>query len=94
MNRGQVRRKIRLGSWTEKHRLIRIHPVLDSSEVPDYVIRFVVFHEVLHAMHGSEQIGSRQAFHGPEFRKLEKEHPDHDRAEDWIQNMSDDLLSF
>jgi hypothetical protein len=94
MNRGQVRKRIRLGSWTEQHRLIRIHPALDSSEVPSFVLAFVVFHEMLHAMIEIEQRGSRRNVHGAKFRALEVSHPDHDRAEEWIENMSDSLLSF
>jgi len=94
MNRGQVRRRIRLGSWSEQHRLIRIHPALDSAEVPGFVIAFVVFHEMLHAMLGFEKQGSRRSVHGAKFRELEVSHPDHDRAEEWIENMSDSLLSF
>jgi len=94
MNSGQVRRRIRLGSWSEQHRLIRIHPALDSSEVPSFVLAFVVFHEMLHAMIGFEQRGSRRSVHGAKFRALEVSHPDHDRAEEWIEKMSDSLLSF
>jgi hypothetical protein len=94
MNRGQVRRRIRLGSWSEQHRLIRIHPALDSSEVPDFVLGFVVFHEMLHAMLGFEERGARRSVHGAKFRELEVSHPDHDRAEEWIERMSDSLLSF
>jgi len=94
MNRGQVRKRIRLGSWSEQHRLIRIHPALDSSDVPSYVLAFVVFHEMLHAMIGVEHRGSRRNVHGKKFRALEVSHPDHDRAEEWIEKMSDSLLSF
>ena len=94
MNRGQVRRRIRLGSWSEQHRLIRIHPALDSESVPSFVIAFVVFHEMLHAMLGAEQRGTRRSVHGAKFRELEVSHPDHDRAEEWIEKMSDTLLSF
>jgi hypothetical protein len=94
MNRGQVRKRIRLGSWSEQHRLIRIHPALDSDKVPPFVLAFVVFHEMLHAMLGFEQRGSRRSVHGAKFRELEVSHPDHDRAEEWIEKMSDSLLSF
>ena len=94
MNRGQVRRRIRLGSWSEHHQLIRVHPVLDSAEVPRYVIAFIVFHEMLHANLGAEKKGNRRSVHGAQFRDLEASHPDHDRAEEWIEEMSDSLLSY
>ena len=94
MNPGQVRKRIRLGSWSEQHQLIRVHPALDTATTPDYVLRFVVFHEMLHALLGAEESGGRRRFHGPQFKKLEVEHPDHDRAEEWIERNTERLLSF
>ncbi len=79
------RRSIRLGSYTEETRLIRIHPLLDQSFVPEFVVRFIVFHEMLHAdlgiLRGSN---GRRQMHTPEFRRRERQHPDYDRAEEWI----------
>ena len=94
MNRGRVRRRIRLGSWSEHHRLIRVHPVLDSAEVPRFVIEFIVFHEMLHAMIGTGEPGSRRRIHDARFRGLERAHPSHDPAEEWIEAMTETLLSY
>ena len=85
---------MRLGSWNPDHSLIRIHPVLDSPRVPEHVVGFVVFHEMLHAMLGKEIHGQRELSHGPEFRRQERAHPDHSRAEAWIQRHLKSLLSF
>ncbi|MEE2829706.1 MAG: hypothetical protein VX498_11015 [Myxococcota bacterium] len=94
MNRGRVRRRIRLGSWSERHRLIRIHPVLDSAEVPHFVIGFIVFHEMLHAIVGAEEIAGRRRAHNARFREIEQAHPSHDRAEAWIEEMTETLLCY
>ncbi len=48
--RGQPRDSIKLGSYTNLERLIRIHPVLDKPWVPRYFVAFVVYHEMLHHM--------------------------------------------
>ncbi len=48
--RGQPRESIKLGSYTNLERLIRIHPVLDKPWVPRYFVAYVVYHEMLHHM--------------------------------------------
>ncbi|MCP4868817.1 MAG: SprT family zinc-dependent metalloprotease [Proteobacteria bacterium] len=92
--RSVVRRRIRLGSWSEEHRLIRIHPALDAPAVPGWVISYVVFHEMLHAAIGVTVSGGRRRFHTREFKTRERAHPDYERAEQWIAHHRDDLLSW
>lgn len=88
------RKTIRLGSWSPRNRLIRIHPALDDKNVPDFVLRFVVFHEMLHAMVGASEQGSRKVYHTRDFRKREQQHPDYARAESWIQDHLEALLNW
>ena len=93
-SRGKDRRSIRLGSWAPEHRLIRVHPVLDGDDVPDFVVGFVVFHEMLHGVVGVAQQGARKMSHTREFRSREAGHPDFGRAQDWIHGNLDALLSY
>lgn len=44
------RKAIKLGSYANLERLIRIHPALDRSWVPRYFVAFVIYHEMLHHM--------------------------------------------
>ena len=44
------RKAIKLGSYSNLERLIRIHPSLDRKWVPRYFVAFVVYHEMLHHM--------------------------------------------
>ncbi|MFP4345123.1 MAG: hypothetical protein ACLFU8_10550 [Anaerolineales bacterium] len=55
---------------------------LDDPKVPDYVIDFVVYHELLHKAFGVDVVGGRRYAHTPEFRKAEAsfEHYDEARA--------------
>jgi predicted metal-dependent hydrolase len=69
----------RLGSYSHKQNLIVIHPLLDSPEVPEYVIAFTVFHEMLHAL----QPANYEHPHDALFRRAERAHPDYQRASDW-----------
>ncbi len=85
-------RSIRLGSWDEQRRLVRIHPVLDQRFVPRYVVASVVHHEMVHAALPAEVQGTRRLLHGPEFRRREREFHDFERAERWIATHLDRLL--
>ncbi len=92
--RSSRRKTIRLGSWSPRNKLIRIHPALDDKKVPDYVLRFVVFHEMLHAMVGVSERGKRRIYHTRDFRLREQQHPDYARAEGWIQEHLETLLNW
>lgn len=81
------RRSIRFGSFTPDDNLIRIHPYLDQAFVPIYFIRYIVFHEMLHAHMGIEEGPTgRRRIHPPAFRRREEEYGDYDRAVAWMNN--------
>ena len=80
---------LRLGSFNDAVNLIRIHPVLDNAEVPAFVVRSIVFHEMLHAFLGIEkEDGKRRKVHHAAFRERERRYKDHETAEAWIANPS------
>lgn len=60
--------------------LIRINPVLDRKNVPSYYVRFVVYHEMLHADMGVGRKNGRRQMHTPFFKKRERLFRDFERA--------------
>ncbi|OVE76391.1 hypothetical protein BVX97_01250 [bacterium E08(2017)] len=72
-------RYIRFGSWVKQTQTIRIHPVLDDSRVPIEFVRYIVFHEMLHAVVPQVNRNGRQYDHSAEFRKLERAYPGFER---------------
>lgn len=81
---GRARRRIRLGSWDPRSGAVRIHRRLDAEDVPRFFVASVVHHELCHAAIGDPPIvAGRRRLHGPEFRRLERRFPDHERAWDW-----------
>ena len=72
-------RTIHFGSWSRSTRMIRVHPLLDDTEVPAEFVRYIVFHEMLHAVVPEVQINGRRYDHSPQFRALERAFPDLDR---------------
>jgi hypothetical protein len=83
---------LQLGSYSYEDWLIRIHRVLDSPEVPRYVVEAVVHHEMLHADMPPEIKGGRRLFHTPEFRRRERLYRNFGRAERWVIEHLHDLL--
>jgi predicted metal-dependent hydrolase len=76
-------RKRTLGSYSSERNLIRINPVLDSARVPRYYLKYIVFHEMLHADLGTVTKGARRCIHTAEFKRREKMFRDYERAIAW-----------
>ena len=84
----QNRRSMRFGSWHADQRLIRVNPALDDVRVPERFLRYIVFHEMLHAVARPVRAGRRTIYHTPQFRALEKCFPDLDA----IKAMAGEIL--
>ena len=91
--RGRRPRTIRLGSYCPNQKIIRIHPVLDSPEVPAFVIEDVLHHEMLHHELGMVRGNGRNLSHHRVFRAREKAFPHNARAREWIQKHLSWLLT-
>jgi hypothetical protein len=79
------RRTIRMGVYDHQARTIRLHPALDSREVPRFFVEYIVFHEMLHQAVPGRSRGGRHQHHGPDFRARERAYPDFARATAWEQ---------
>ncbi len=90
---GRRRRTIKTGVYVQEARLIRIHPALDRREVPEQYVAAVVFHEMLHQVVPAVERNGRRIVHGAEFRRRERDYPDHDRAKQWEEENLHLLLS-
>ena len=79
----RARHTIKLGSYAQADRLIRIHPALDRAWVPLYFVQFVVYHEMLHHVFPSRNDGERRELHSGEFREREADFRHFERALRW-----------
>lgn len=80
----RTRHSLRLGSFDPEGSIVRIHPVLDQDAVPVWFVRYVLFHELLHAVLPPRPgRGSRWIHHGAEFRRRERAYADYERAIAW-----------
>ncbi|MDP6928783.1 MAG: hypothetical protein QF412_03685 [Planctomycetota bacterium] len=82
--RSRTRHSLQLGVYDADTHIIRVHPILDRSDVPSWYVRAVLFHEILHAvLPPVKSSDGRWIRHGKEFRTREHAHPDTDRARTW-----------
>jgi len=71
------RRSIRLGSYNHITTEIRIHPLLDSADIPAFFIQSVIYHEYLHHVLG--------ASHNRRFHKEERKFRYFRESKEWVR---------
>lgn len=91
---GRARRGgLTFGSYDPVLGLIRIHPVLDSREVPMFFLESVVYHEMLHhKLGGVPDAAGRTVYHSRTFREAEARFPKHLEALRWEKQNLPRLL--
>jgi hypothetical protein len=78
------------GTIQEEDRVIRIHPRLDASFVPQWFLEYVLYHEMLHAVVPEETTPTgRRRIHTKEFHRREQAYPLYKKARRWeAENLS------
>ena len=76
------------GKYRFTQDLLTISPSLDAADIPEWVLDFVVFHELLHKALGLTPKAGRQYAHTPEFRAAERAHPRYREADDFLKRLS------
>jgi hypothetical protein len=69
-----------LGCFDPALQQIVINRQLDRERVPEFVVGYVMYHEMLHVKHPMRFARCRRESHGPVFRKEEKKFADYIRA--------------
>lgn len=91
--KSRTRRTLRLGSFDYWTGIVRMHPVLDQTAVPEFFVRYVLFHELLHAALPAERgAKGRRIFHSREFRRREREYSGTAAALAWEKAHLQELL--
>jgi len=77
-----------LGHHDAIHDTIVISRSLDKKSVPDYIVEYVMYHEMLHIKHPSQILNGRRIFHSPAFRAEEKQFACYEKAIKWLEISS------
>ncbi len=86
------RRSIKLGSYSADTQIIRIHPALDQAIVPDFFLRWIIHHELVHHVFRADLKARNGRVHTPEFSHLERQFPEFREAILWERRNLDLLL--
>lgn len=72
--------RMTLGHYDPAHHLIVLSSLLDSEKVPELLVKYVMFHEMLHLRYPTQHGGARRCVHTKEFKQAEKEFQDYKAA--------------
>lgn len=61
---------------------------MDHSGVPQFVVEYVLFHEMLHVKHPTRRSGCTLVSHSKEFRAEEKQFPEFERARRFLDRLA------
>lgn len=85
---------VTFGLYHDPMRLIKINRFLDSPSIPDYVVSYIVYHEMLHHVcpaYIDEKGLSR--IHNKEFKQKEEQFRYFDMAQKWIKQNQANLFA-
>jgi hypothetical protein len=76
-----------LGRYDAAHQTVFISLLFDSPSIPDLVLDYVLYHELLHIQHPSRARNCRLVAHTPEFRAAERRFHGFQKATEWIRKI-------
>ncbi len=89
----RCRTRVTFGLYHDPLKLIKINRLLDSPSFPDYLVSYVVYHEMLHhvcpAYHDENGV---HRIHTKEFKKRESQFRHFNLAQDWIRDHQQHLF--
>lgn len=69
-----------LGHYDPSHHAIVLTSLFDDDSVPELVVRFVMFHEMLHLRYPTQHRGVRRCVHTKEFKEAERQFEGYEEA--------------
>ncbi len=82
-----VRARTVLGHYDSAHRTITVSRWLDSPSVPQYLVEYLMFHEMLHMRFPTERKGTCRILHSPAFRAAEKQYSGFRQARRYLKRL-------
>jgi len=70
------------------HDTIIISRTLDDPKVPQFVVEFVLYHELLHVVHPMRVINGKRRIHSAAFRRDERRFARFEEAEEWLDRLA------
>ena len=77
-----------LGHHDRVYETITISKSLDSVQVPDWFVEFILYHEMLHIKHAARMINGRRYYHTSAFRLDERRFARYEDAQRWLEQVA------
>jgi hypothetical protein len=84
----QRRTRSILGHHDRVYQSITISKTLDSEEVPEWFVEYILYHEMLHIKHPARLIKGRRYYHTTAFRQDERRFPYYQEAQQWLERVA------
>ncbi len=84
----QRRTRSILGHHDRVHETITISKSLDSTQVPEWFVEYILYHEMLHIKHAAKIINGRRYYHTAAFRLDEKRFSKYEAAQAWLEQAA------
>ncbi|MBU7045476.1 MAG: M48 family metallopeptidase [Theionarchaea archaeon] len=82
------RAKRTLGRYDPERDIVFISRILDSPKIPEELLDFIMYHELLHKKHGIKTEKKRRKIHTGEFRKDEKKFRNYEKMKELMENLA------
>lgn len=82
------RTKSILGHHDHIYDSITISKTLDSADVPEWFVEYILYHEMLHIKHPARLIKGRRYRHTSAFRLDERRFPHYEQAQKWLERLA------
>jgi hypothetical protein len=77
-----------LGHHDHIYDSITISKTLDSADVPEWFVEYILYHEMLHIKHPARLINGRRYYHTSAFRLDERRFPHYEQAQRWLEQLA------
>ena len=84
----QRRTRSILGHHDRVYDSITISKTLDSDDVPEWFVEYILYHEMLHIKHPARLINGRRYYHTSGFRIDERRFPYYQEAQQWLERVA------
>jgi len=89
----RARSKVTFGLYHDPLRLIKVNRLLDSPAFPDYLVRYVVYHEMVHNVCPPYfDANGQHHIHTKEFKEKEALFKHYDLAQEWIKKNKENFF--
>jgi hypothetical protein len=77
-----------MGHHDRVYDTITISKSLDSTQVPEWFVEFILYHEMLHIKHAARMINGRRYYHTAAFRLDERRFTKYEEAQRWLEQVA------